>query len=92
MAETGKPWPECLSLVKLYMRITPSSTGLTQFKVVDGHPFTLPLWEGEPWQEKNEEEPLSSWMYKMFAEKNVQSACKLPLSLLSRPQETAKAR
>ena len=51
MAETGKPWPECLHLVKFLMRIVPTSDGLASFEMVNGRPFVLPLWEGQPWAE-----------------------------------------
>ena len=38
MAETGRPWPECPDLVKMYMRIMPTNQGLTPFEIVYGRP------------------------------------------------------
>lgn len=44
MAETGRPWTECLDLVKLYMRITPTAGhGLTPVEIINRRPFVLPV-------------------------------------------------
>ena len=89
MEETGKPWPDCLSLVKTYMRITPSSTGITPFEAVHGRPFHLPLWESEPWSEKEQTaDPLTEWLCKMFREKRVCRTNDLPSTPFSSVQET----
>lgn len=89
MAETGRPWPECLDLVKMYMRIMPTSQGLTPFEIVHGRPFRLPLWEGEPVSEKTQTETtLAEWLVKLFREKEVQRTNNLPNDVVS-PQESA---
>ena len=89
MEETGKPWPECLSLVKTYMRITPSQTGITPFEAVHGRPFVLPLWEAQPWSEKQgQTDPLSHWLISLFKEKTVSRTNDLPSASLSPQQET----
>lgn len=88
MEQTEKPWPECLPLVELYMRITPNTTGLTPFEMVHGRPFVLPLWEGVPWTEKSDDPGalLAEWMCKVFRDRSVQSACNLPISPPLSPQ------
>lgn len=93
MEETKRPWPECLPLVKLYMRITPNTSGLTPFEIVHGRPFVLPLWEGEPWEEKDTDPGalLGKWMCDVFKTKEVQTTCNLPQSpLLSQQEENLK--
>lgn len=47
MEETGRPWPECIGLVKMWMRLTQGSQKLTPFEVVHGRPFPL-LVTSEP--------------------------------------------
>ena len=79
MAETGRPWPGCLDLVKMYMRIMPTNQGLTPFEIVYGRPFRLPLWEGEPVLEKPQTETtIVECMVKLFKRKEVQRANNLP--------------
>uniref|UniRef100_A0A1A7Z5N2 Integrase catalytic domain-containing protein n=2 Tax=Iconisemion striatum TaxID=60296 RepID=A0A1A7Z5N2_9TELE len=43
MEETKRPWPECLDLVKLYMRIPPTDKGLTPFEIIYGRVYRLPI-------------------------------------------------
>uniref|UniRef100_A0A7N8YHN3 Uncharacterized protein n=1 Tax=Mastacembelus armatus TaxID=205130 RepID=A0A7N8YHN3_9TELE len=45
MEQTGRTWVECLPLVKMYMRVTPTDKGLTPFEILYGRPFTLPICE-----------------------------------------------
>lgn len=79
MEETGKPWPECIHMVKMYMRIVPSSTGITPFEAVKGRPFILPLWEGQLVQEEEGQiDPMTEWLTKLFKEREVQRANDLP--------------
>lgn len=41
--ETGRPWPECIELVKMNMHILPAEgCGLTPFEIIHGRPFTVP--------------------------------------------------
>ena len=88
METTGKPWPECLSLVKMYMHIVPNSTGLTPFEVVHGRPFRLPMWDNTlETEELGESDPLSAWMAKLFQEREIQRTWKLPCASVSPQQE-----
>lgn len=41
--KTGRPWPECIGLVKMWMRLTQSSQKLTPFEIIHGRPFPLPI-------------------------------------------------
>ena len=43
MADTGRPWPDCIDLVQLSMHITPNQTkSLTPFEILYGRPYTIP--------------------------------------------------
>lgn len=91
MAETEQPWPACLDLVKLYMRITPSSTGITPFEAVHGRPFVLPLGAGRPpVEEKGGEDPLVTWMRKLLNTQEVVKANNLPKDFFLPTQELAR--
>ncbi|XP_061701674.1 protein NYNRIN-like [Syngnathoides biaculeatus] len=89
MEETGKPWPECLPLVKTYMRIVPTVTGITPFEAVKGRPFHLPLWEASGVQEeKGELDPMTDWLLRLFQNDNVKRANDLPGPSLPSTQES----
>lgn len=77
MEETKKPWPECLSLVKLWMRITQGAGGLTPFEVVHGRPFPLPIIS-EPINKSITEMTMAEWMTKLFENKEVILSNQLP--------------
>lgn len=43
MEETGRSWPECIGLVKMWMRLTQGAQKLTPFEIVHGRAFPLPI-------------------------------------------------
>ncbi|XP_032362906.1 uncharacterized protein LOC116674646 [Etheostoma spectabile] len=87
MEETGKPWPECLSLVKTYMRITPNNTGCTPFEIVTGRPFHLPLVVDPLVQDQEGEvDPITKWLCELFKKQDVRRANDLPSTPLSPTQ------
>lgn len=77
MEETKKPWPECLSLVKLWMRITQGTGGLTPFEIVHGRHFPLPIMS-EPINKSIAETTMAEWMTKLFENKEVRLSNQLP--------------
>lgn len=84
MEETGRPWPECLPLVKLYMRITPTAAGPTPFEILYGRPYRLPVFDLD---RAHEENTLADYLINTFKLKDVQNTNVLPSGPLS-PQET----
>ncbi|XP_013883485.1 uncharacterized protein LOC106532045 [Austrofundulus limnaeus] len=84
MEETGRPWPDCLDLVKLYMRVTPTTAGPTPFEILHGRPYRLPVFDLD---KVDEETTLADYMIKTLKLKEVQSANLLP-SDSSPPQVT----
>lgn len=89
MEETKRPWPECLDLVKVYMRITPTDKGLTPFEIVHGRAFKLPAFSSEI-EKADEETTLAEHMRKLFSEKQVSNANLLPSDSSPLPQEIPK--
>ncbi len=85
--ETGRPWPECLSLVKLWMRITPTPTGLTPFEIVHGRPFPLPSDMNDIDKETQKETTLAEWMSRLLKTKEIQQSSSLPVNSASVPQD-----
>uniref|UniRef100_A0A1A8SB57 ribonuclease H n=1 Tax=Nothobranchius rachovii TaxID=451742 RepID=A0A1A8SB57_9TELE len=79
MAETKKPWPECLDLVKLYMRITPNNLGLTPFEIIYGRPYKLPL-VNKDLQKTEDELTLADYMKMIILSKESQTANTWPIS------------
>ena len=77
MVSTGSPWPECLDLVKLYMRITPTAEGLTPFEIVHGRPYRLPVFSSDL-QKADEEQTLADYMIRTLKQKDVSNANLLP--------------
>ena len=77
MESTGRPWPECLDLVKLYMRITPTAEGLTPFEIVHGRPYRLPVFSSDL-QKSDEEQTLADYMIRTLKQKDVSNANLLP--------------
>lgn len=69
MEETGRPWTQCLDLVKMHINIT-STTGLTPFETLYGRPYKLPLFKNT-W-ETNEEMTLADYMRKMLEKQQKQ--------------------
>nr|XP_049574037.1 uncharacterized protein LOC125967226 [Syngnathus scovelli] len=89
MAETGRPWPECLDLVKLYMRITPCSKGLTPYEIIHGRAYRLPLFSHDL-DIATEELTLADYMIKTMQMKEVSNANLLPSTPLSPQDDSAK--
>ncbi|XP_027862516.1 uncharacterized protein LOC114137885 [Xiphophorus couchianus] len=77
MADTGRSWPECLDLVKLYMRITSTADGLTPFEIIHGRAYRLPLFATDI-QKADEEQTLADYMIRTLKLKEVSSANLLP--------------
>lgn len=77
MEETGRPWPECLGLVKMWMRLTQGSQKLTPFEIVHGRQFPLPL-TSEPINKSIRETTLAEWMTKLFENKEIVLNNQLP--------------
>uniref|UniRef100_A0A1A7X1Y1 Uncharacterized protein n=1 Tax=Iconisemion striatum TaxID=60296 RepID=A0A1A7X1Y1_9TELE len=77
MEETGRCWPECLDLVKLYMRITPTKKGLTLFEIIYGRPYKLPLLSPDL-ERAQEELTLADFMKKFLTSHDVVKANDLP--------------
>lgn len=77
MEETGRPWPDCISLVKMWMRITRNTEGLTPFEIVHGRSFPLPSLNGDIHRSKTEH-TLTEWMKKMLKTKEVVESNLIP--------------
>ncbi|XP_019210800.1 uncharacterized protein LOC109199918 [Oreochromis niloticus] len=77
MEETGRPWPECIGLVKMWMRLTQNSQKLTPFEIVHGRPFPLPI-TSEPIDKSIRETTLAEWMTRLLENKEIVLANKLP--------------
>uniref|UniRef100_A0A669C837 ribonuclease H n=1 Tax=Oreochromis niloticus TaxID=8128 RepID=A0A669C837_ORENI len=77
MAETGRPWPECVGLVKMWMRLTQGSQKLTPFEIVHGRPFPLPV-TSEPIDKSIRETTLAEWMTKLLENKEIVLNNQLP--------------
>jgi len=73
---TGRPWPEGLDLVKLYMRITPTSEGLTLFEIIHGRPYKLVF--SSDLQKAEEEQTLADYMIRTLKQRDVSNANLLP--------------
>ena len=69
MAETGRAWPDCVSLVKMWMRIT-AADGLTPFEVVHGRRFPLPILNGNL-DKADRETTLAEWMRHMLKQQEI---------------------
>ena len=82
MDETKRPWTQCLDLVKLHMRITPTGSGLTPFEIVHGRSFRLP--ELELLRPEDEEDmTLADYMKKVLTAKEVKKGNDMPDSPIS---------
>lgn len=77
MEETGRPWPECIGLVKMWMRLTQGSQKLTPFEIIHGRPFPLPILS-EPVNKSARETTLAEWMAKLLENKEIVLNNKLP--------------
>lgn len=77
MEETEKPWPECLSLVKLWMRISKGSGPMSPFEIIHGRPFPLPI-TSEPLLKSAREMTIADWMAQLFQNKEIVLSKKLP--------------
>uniref|UniRef100_A0A669ESG0 ribonuclease H n=1 Tax=Oreochromis niloticus TaxID=8128 RepID=A0A669ESG0_ORENI len=77
MEETGRPWPECIGLVKMWMRLTQSSQKLTPFEIIHGRPFPLPI-TSEPIDKSIRETTLAEWMTKLLENKEIVLNNQLP--------------
>lgn len=77
MEETGRPWPECIGLVKMWMRLTQGSNKLTPFEIVHGRPFPLPI-TSEPIDKSIRETTLAEWMAKLLENKEIITNNQLP--------------
>lgn len=91
MEETKRPWPDCLDLVKLYMRITPTDKGLTPFEIVHGRAFRLPAFSKDL-EVSEEETTLAEHMRKLLDQKDVSKTNLLPSDSLPPPQDSQKVR
>ncbi|XP_033182471.1 uncharacterized protein LOC113151543 [Anabas testudineus] len=89
MEQTGRPWPECLDLVKTYMRITPTGDGLTPFEIIHGRPFVLPIFT-DVIEKPEDTYTLADWMCRMLKEKEVVNANNLPDGDLSSQDSAIK--
>lgn len=63
MEETGKPWTQCVDLVKTYINIT-SASGLTPYETLFGRPYRLPQFKND-WEPADETDR-ADYMRKMF--------------------------
>lgn len=70
MEETGRPWTQCLDLVKLYINIT-STSGLTPYETLFGRPYRLPHFKSQ-W-EMDEEATLADYMRKTLEQQQKQN-------------------
>ncbi|KAM7366738.1 hypothetical protein PAMP_019125 [Pampus punctatissimus] len=61
--ETGRPWTQCVDLVKLYINITCTS-GLTPYETLFGRPYRLPQFKNQ-W-EPDDEANLADYMRSML--------------------------
>uniref|UniRef100_A0AAQ5X3D5 ribonuclease H n=1 Tax=Amphiprion ocellaris TaxID=80972 RepID=A0AAQ5X3D5_AMPOC len=87
MEETGRPWNDCVCLVKMWMRITRSDTGLTPFEVVYGRIFPLPQFNNDL-DKSDRETRLADYMKKkMLNDKEIQSANTVPQNPISHQQK-----
>ena len=87
METTNRSWPDCISLVELQMRITPTKYGLTPFEIVTGRRFKLPLTDSiESADREESENTLAEWMVKLFNSQEVIRTNKLPVDISLPPQ------
>ena len=82
MSETGKPWIECIDMVKLYMHIVPTQSGPTPFELIHGRPYRLPLTHPDL-QKMEEVETLVDYMKRTLEGRGVREANVLPDSPVS---------
>uniref|UniRef100_A0A669AYP5 Gypsy retrotransposon integrase-like protein 1 n=1 Tax=Oreochromis niloticus TaxID=8128 RepID=A0A669AYP5_ORENI len=77
MEETGRSWPECVGLVKMWMRITQGNNKLSPFEIIHGRPFPLPVIS-EPLDKSIRETTLADWMTQLLTNREVVLNNKLP--------------
>lgn len=83
MEETKRPWTECLDLVKTYMRIVPTGSGLTPFEIIHARPFKLPLFKDTTPPPDDSEKTLADYMEEMLQSKEVSNVNSMPGEPLS---------
>lgn len=88
MAETRKPWPECLDIVQLSLRITPHNDNkLTPFEVLFGRPYYLPDFDKTK-ASPNDDSEMVKQLITLLNGPECVSANTVPLSSVS-PQDKA---
>ena len=80
MEETGRSWPDCIDLVKLYMRITPTENGLTPYEIVHGRAYRMPVFP-EAVDRSDEEQTLRDYMKRTLQLREVVQTNILPDSV-----------
>ncbi|KAE8279517.1 Retrovirus-related Pol polyprotein Reverse transcriptase [Larimichthys crocea] len=84
MAETGRPWNDCVSLVKMWMRVTRGNKGLTPFEIVHGRSFPMPHFNSDL-VKSDEEHTLADYMRKLLKTDDVQTQNQIPDTPMSSP-------
>lgn len=85
--DTGRPWPECIDLVKLNMHILPAEgQTLSPFEMLYGRPFTLPDLQLKVKNDPEASSDLITYMRKTFELKECRRINELPEGPLSHPQ------
>lgn len=89
MEETSRTWIDCIELIKMYKRITPTENGPTPFEIIYGRSFKVPVFCSDD-SRAEQENTLTDWMIKMLKSKEVMSTNNLPN--VSDPAHGGKAR
>ena len=76
MEETGRPWTQCLDLVKMYINTT-STTGLTPYETLFARPYRIPAFKTQ-W-ETDDEANLADYMRQMLEKLKTQETNSEPI-------------
>ena len=70
MEETGRKLPDCIDLVQLSMRITPTQgQSLTPFEIMYGRSYSIPDLAKTACHQYEDDETLASYMKRMLEKK-----------------------
>lgn len=82
--ETGRPWPQCIDLVKLNLHILPAEgLSLTPFEILYGRPYTLPDLQLHVKDSPDSDSDLINYMRKTLETRECKDTNELPREPLS---------
>lgn len=85
--DTGRPWTECIELVKLNMHILPTEgSTLTPFEILYGRPFTIPDLKCKGIDQPDSDKDLVDYMRETLQTRECKRANDLPKNSIS-PQD-----